>query len=312
MKILVTGGCGFIGSAIVRHFIEAGHEVDVLDKLTYAADRKRLAGLKYRLFIEDICHPIKKPSLDYDVILHLAAETHVDNSITDPLLFVKTNVMGTANVLEFARKQKKLKTLLYFSTDEVFGPAPGDTRYREWDRYNSGNPYSAAKAGGEELVLAYGNTYKLPVMITHTMNAFGPTQHPEKFIPKTINDVLEGNTAIIHADETKTKSGSRFYIHTRNIASAVDFVLEHGDHQEKYNIVGEREVSNLDLAKQIAELVGKPLKFEMVDFHSSRPGHDLRYGLDGKRLELMGWQPIDSFETGLKETVEWYLENRSI
>lgn len=304
MRYLITGGAGFIGSAIANHLARAGHEIHILDANTYAADFRRL-DCEYEWHHLDITEPI--PDIgQFDYVLHLAAETHVDNSITDPLKFVLTNVMGTANMLEFARNQENLKIFLYFSTDEVFGPAPGQTLYKEWDRYNSGNPYSAAKAGGEELTLAYGNTYKLPIIITHTMNAFGPTQHKEKFIPSTIRKILDGETVIIHADTSKTISGSRYYIHTRNIASAVEFVLQDGQLQDKYNIVGEREVSNLEVAQLVAKILDKPLKYEMVDFHSSRPGHDLRYGLDGNKLAKMGWQPEDNFESGLKETVEWY------
>lgn len=330
-RVLITGGAGFIGSVIANHLAEIGFDVEILDCLTYAADTSRLNNQ------EVILHDIIKPIVldrQYEYILHLAAETHVDNSIIDPMKFVMTNFVGTAHMLEFARKQKNLKMFLYFSTDEVFGPAPkfrecselnpymigacvdGSPKnhqheflgYKEWDRYNSGNPYSATKAGGEELTLSYGNTYKLPVVVTHTMNAFGPTQHKEKFIPSTVNKILRGETVIIHADSTKKISGSRFYIHTRNIASAVEFVMQNAPLQDKYNIVGEREVSNLEVAQMIAQLLHKPLKYKMVDFHSSRPGHDLRYALDGEKLRNMGWNVEDTFEKGLKETVEYYVK----
>lgn len=290
----------------MNNLTSQGHDVHCLDAITYAADPDRLD--KAHIITCDITHEIneKLVGTDYNYILHLAAETHVDNSITDPLRFVYTNVLGTANMLEFARKQKNLKCFLYFSTDEVFGPAPEGTLYKEWDRYNSGNPYAATKAGGEELTLAYGNTYKLPVIITHTMNVFGPTQHIEKFIPSTIKKILSEEQVIIHANKERTKAGSRFYIHSENVAKAVDFVLENGELQEKYNIVGEKEVDNLNLAKMIANILDKPLKYELVDFHSSRPGHDLRYGLDGSRLKEMGWELPDSFEDSLRKTVEWY------
>lgn len=301
MKTLITGSTGFIGSAVANYFVEQGHDVDVLDSLTYASDPSRLNTPKH-IFTYDIRFPIRLAT-QYDYILHLAAETHVDNSITDPMSFVMTNFVGTANLLEFARKQTHLQKFLYFSTDEVFGPAPEGVNYKEWDRYNSGNPYAATKAGAEELVLAYGNTYKLPVMITHTMNAFGPTQHEEKFIPSTIKKIKNGETVIIHADKTRTKSGSRFYIHTKDIARAVAFVLEHGELQDKYNIVGKEETSNLDVAKLIAKMLGKDLKYEMVDFHSARPGHDLRYALDGTKLKLMGWEPTLTLEEGLKGVI---------
>lgn len=243
-----------------------------------------------------------------DYILHIGAETHVDNSIEDPEPFVRSNVLGTMHLLNFARKQPNLKWFVYFSTDEVFGPAPEGVKYKEWDRYNSGNPYAASKAGGEELALAYANTYKLPLFITHTMNCYGERQHPEKFIPKVIKSVLKGETVTIHADQTKTKAGSRFYIHCRNVADALLFLLDHAEQREKYNIVGEKEIDNLELAKFIAKVVGKPLKYELTDFHSQRPGHDLRYALDGDKLKSMGWEPPKTIEDSLKKTIEWTLE----
>lgn len=313
MNILITGGLGFIGSSLSNYLgsdLVGDHDIDILDSYTYAGDPERLDSLA-KIFALDISQPIntKIVNKQYDYILHLAAETHVDNSITDPGRFVMTNVVGTYNMLEFARKQKNLKAFLYFSTDEVFGPAPGDTLYKEWDRYNSGNPYSATKAGGEELTLAYGNTYKLPVMITHTMNVFGAMQHPEKFVPMTVAKVLKGEKVIIHANVDKTKAGSRFYIHADNVAKAVWFVLNKGKLQDKYNIVGEQEVDNLQLAQRIAEILGKPLNYELVDFHSSRPGHDLRYGLDGSKLAEMGWKVPTSFDASLVETVEEIAKN---
>lgn len=298
MKVLITGGAGFIGAAVANH-LSKDHEIDILDCLTYAADLKRLKG-DYVLKMQDIREPIKINE-QYDYILHLAAETHVDNSITDPMKFVMTNVVGTANVLEFARSQKNLKMFLYFSTDEVFGPAPNGVKYKEWDRFNSGNPYSAAKAGGEELTLAYGNTFKLPVVVTHTMNAYGPGQHKEKFIPMTIDNVKNDKKVIIHSDPTKTISGSRFYIHTQDIAEAVEFVMKKGKLQDKYNIVGPYETTNLEVAETVANLLNKKLNYEMVDFHSSRPGHDLRYALDGSKLKKMGWEPKIGIKEGIKE-----------
>ena len=181
--------------------------------------------------------------------------------------------------------------IIYFSTDEVFGPAPNGVFYDEDARYNSTNPYSATKAGGEELAVAYRNTYKLPVIITHTMNVFGETQHTEKFIPKCINKIQKGETIEIHSDSTKTIAGSRFYIYAGDVAEAILFLLGPAGKLEKYNIVGKQEINNFDLAKMIAEILNKPLKCEFVDFHSSRPGHDLRYALSGKKMKDLGWEP---------------------
>ena len=161
-----------------------------------------------------------------DTILHLAAGSHVDRSIDDPMSFVMDNVVGTCNLLNYARNVDTLEKFVYFSTDEVFGPAPDGVDYKEWDRYNSGNPYSATKAGAEELCLSFNNTYKMPMMITHCMNVFGERQHPEKYIPSTIRKVRDGEKVIIHANKDLTRAGSRYYIHAENVCSAVDFLLE--------------------------------------------------------------------------------------
>ena len=203
------------------------------------------------------------------------------------------------------------------NTDEVNGTAPFYHNYSEGDRLNPGNPYSASKASQEMICRAYSNTYKLPIIITRTMNVFGERQHPEKFIPSTIRKVLNGETVIIHADPTKTKSGSRFYIHARNVAKAVHFLLENvNEWLDKidassgvFNIVGEKELSNLEVAQFIAKVLNKELKYEMVDFHSSRPGHDLRYALDGKKMYLLGWRLPKSLEESLTKTIQWYLNH---
>ena len=296
-------------------------EVTVIDRLNYASagyDRLRDIDVfdkdKVRVFATDLTNDIseelERELGQFNYIVHMGAETHVDNSIDDPEKFVKNNVIGTLKLLQFARRQKNLEKFIYFSTDEVFGPAPEGTSYKEWDRYNSGNPYSASKAGAEELCLAFHNTYGVPVVITHTMNAYGERQHPEKFIPMVINKVLKGEKVTIHSNKDKTKAGSRFYIHCRNIADAIFFLLKRDDVVgDKFNIVGEKEVDNLELAQFIAKVVGKPLNYEMTDFHSSRPGHDLRYALDGTKMEKMGWKPPISFEDSLTKTIEWTLGN---
>lgn len=315
MKVLLTGGAGFIGSHVLDRLITDGHSVTVMDRLDTSGNLNRLERHRgrFRFFFHNLRAPISDylarqldPGFDY--ILHLGAATHVDRSIEAPMEFVQDNVVATCNLLDYARVAG-CGRFLYFSTDEVFGPAPDDIRYKEWDRYKSGNPYAATKAGAEELAVAYHNTYKMPVLITHTMNVIGPYQHPEKFVPSTVRKALYGDLVTIHSDKTKTRSGSRFYIHAKAVADAVMFVLKHGTPGDKYNIVGESEVSNLDMARMIAGYVGRPLHYEMTDFHSARPGHDLRYALDGSKLADMGWTPPDTLESGLKDTVEWYLDN---
>jgi dTDP-glucose 4,6-dehydratase len=322
MKILVTGGAGFIGHHFVENLLKnTDWDIVVLDKLTYAAsgfdrlrDVKCFDEKRVSILTTDFTHKMPEGIIRemdaVDYIVHMGAETHVDRSIEDPEPFVYTNVVGTMHMLNFARFLKgKLKKFVYFSTDEVFGPAPVGKAYKEWDRYNSTNPYSATKAGGEELCLAYANTYGIPLIITHTMNVFGERQHPEKFIPSTISKVMKGESVIIHSDSTKTISGSRFYIHARNVASAIMFLLDKGENREKYNVVGEQEVTNLALAQKIADILGKPLKYEMQDFHSSRPGHDLRYALDGEKMKSIGWEVPMFFEDSLARTIRWTLES---
>jgi dTDP-glucose 4,6-dehydratase len=245
-----------------------------------------------------------------DILLHVGGETHVDRSIDDAEPFVISNVLGTMRMLELARR-KRVEKFLYFSTDEIFGPAPPGVHFKENDRYNAGNPYAAAKAGGEELVVAYHNTHKVPAIITHTMNIFGERQLAEKFIPKVIRKVMHDELVTIHADKTRTVSGSRFYLHLADLCDAVLFLLDAGNPGEKYNIVGEREVTNLEVAQMIAGFLLKPLRHEMVDFHTSRPGHDLRYALDGAKLAAMGWRHKVGFAAGLERTVNWYVDNPS-
>jgi dTDP-glucose 4,6-dehydratase len=322
-RVVVTGACGFIAHHCIEHLlINTDWDIIGIDRLSYAAngfDRLRDAvgypHPRVTLFSTDFtqsfsCGLIKEIG-EVDYILHMGAETHVDNSIKNPEPFVMTNVVGTMRVLDYARQLTNLQKFVYFSTDEVFGPAPNGMSYKEWDRYNSTNPYSASKAGGEELCLAYSNTFKIPLLITHTMNAFGERQHPEKFIPMIINKVVKGETVTIHSDPTKTKAGSRFYIHCRNIASAILFLIKNSDsiNRDKFNIVGEKEVDNLEMANFISKVLNKPLKYEMVDFHSSRPGHDLRYALDGAKMQDLGWHTPKTFEQSLEKTINWYLDN---
>ena len=337
-KILITGGCGFAGAHVVEHFLrETDWQIIIWDKLTYASsglsrvkDINAYDDKRVVFFSTDFTRPISegifKECKDVSYILHMGAETHVDNSIKDPGPFVYSNVVGTYNMLEFAKKCDKLEAFVCFSTDEVFGPAKTlddesedemtgwklslHHNYREWDRYNCTNPYSATKAGAEQLTLAYMNTYKLPGFIVNCMNLFGERQHPEKFIPLCINKILNRDEITIHGTSNKKQSGSRFYVHCRNMASAVHWLFGKFDQRDKYNIVGEKEITNLDLAKLIADIIGKPLFYKIVDFHGSRPGHDLRYGLDDTKLTGMGFKIPITIEESLEKTVKWTLENR--
>ena len=324
-KIIVTGGCGFIGHHVVEHFAKTTDcNIVVIDKLSYASlgyDRLRDTGVfeRVQVFSADLIQPIPEGIVyelgtDIEFIVHMAAETHVDNSIAEPVSFIRNNVESTVSILEYTRKLQRrgcdLKAFFYFSTDEVFGPALGSTMYEEWDRHRPTNPYSSSKSAAENICISYQNTYKVPLMIVNVMNAFGERQHPEKFIPKCIGKVLRGEKVHIHSYPDKQRAGTRFYIHARNIAAAVQFLLENGSVGEKYNITGEKEVDNLELAQFIATVCEKPLKHEMVDFHASRPGHDLRYGLSGKKMAAMGWTLPLGFEESLRKTILWTIENQ--
>ena len=320
--VLITGGCGFIGHHFVEHiFTKTDWNIIVLDKLTYAShglERLRntdtLDSKRVKVFTYDLSHPLsiglKKELGDVNYIVHMAADTHVDNSISSPVPFIKNNIMSSVHMLEYARTLSNLEIFFYFSTDEVYGPALGNKLFQEDERHNPTNPYSASKSGAEQICVAYHNTYDVPVMRINVMNAMGERQHVEKFIPKVIKKVLNNELVEIHSYPDKKTSGTRYYIHARNIAAGVLFLLENGTIGESYNLTGEKEVSNLEMAQIIADTIGKPLNYEMVDFHSDRPGHDLRYGLDGNKMKKMGWSlPID-FETSLRNTVKWTVENQ--
>lgn len=338
-RVLLTGGAGFIGHHVVDFFLKhTDWDIVSLDRLDYSGTLNRLDNV-VRSYPEDVRKRVKivwhdlKSEIssinrnligDINIILHMAASSHVDRSIANPMDFVMDNTVGTVNLLNYARTLDNLERLIYFSTDEIFGIAPNGIAYKERDRYNSTNPYSASKAAGEEFCVAYENTYKLPIFITHTMNVYGERQHPEKYIPMCIRKIRDGETVYIHADKTRTTPGSRFYIHGKDVAESMYFLLHMNEHQlkavytpdyggakcPKFNIVGKEEIDNLQLAKYIAQAVGKDLKYELVDFHTSRPGHDLRYALDGSYMKSLGWEPRFSLRERINEVVRWSMNNQ--
>ena len=331
MKLLITGGAGFIGHHFVEHFLkETDWDIIVLDKLNYASqgfDRLRDINVfhdkwaqRVTIFTVDLQEPlsvgVKKEIGEVDYILNLASESHVDKSITDPVNFTRNNVNLVLNMLEWARELRNLKKFIQFSTDEVYGTAPEGIEYKEGDRFNVGNPYSASKAAQEYIAIAYKNTFGVPVVVTNSMNVIGERQHLEKFVPLCIRKVLRDETIIIHANKDRTKSGTRFYLHARNIAQAIHFILTETDElvdsieprKGRDNIVDEKEMSNRELAQIVAKILGKELKYELVDFHSSRPGHDLRYALDGSKLVKAGFKYPKTLEESLKKTIEWVIK----
>src|SRR5271166_3405672 len=317
--ILITGGCGFIGHYLVDAVLKTTDwDISVIDALTYASrGLSRLQDIgafdndRVRVFPIDLAQPMsedtKKELGEIDYIVHLAAEVCVDKSIKDPEKFIYSNILGTFQLLQFARECRP-KRFIYASTDEVFGPAVDGVSHREWTGYNSSNPYSATKASCEELAMAWANTYALPIVVTHTTNVFGKRQNPEAFIPNTIGKILQGKKVFINADNTKTLSGARFYVHGDDVASAILFLLTRDIAQrDKFNISGEQEISNLELARRIAAALGKPLDYEMTN--TIRPGCDFRYSLDGSKMSEMGWRPVRSLRESLEQIVYWYSEN---
>ena len=333
-KVLITGGAGFIAHHMIAHLMKnTDWKIVTLDRLDISGNLNRLHEIleqfssteKKRLKI--VFHDLKaeinsqieteigKP----DIILHLAAASHVDRSIVYPMEFVQDNVVGTVNLLNFAKKNKDLEKFVYFSTDEIFGNAPQGVSYKEYDRYNSTNPYSASKAAAEEFCVAYENTYKMPIFITHTMNVFGERQHPEKYIPMVIKRVRDSEKVFVHSNPEKTKAGSRHYIHALDVADGMMFILnlknyKHtGDYGNarcpKFNLVGPEEIDNLQLAEQIAKIQNKELIYELIDNHTSRPGHDLRYSLDPTLLKSLGWEPKIKLSQRIEDVVKWSLKN---
>jgi len=333
-RVLITGGAGFIAHHVVQKLLnETDWDIVTLDRLDFSGNLNRLSDVmkdmtpEMKKRVEVVFHDLKSeinPMIqtmlgDVNIVLHLAAGSHVDRSIEFPMEFIMDNVVGTANILQYARTLKNLERFIYFSTDEVFGPAPKGVNYKERDRYNSTNPYSASKAAGEEICVAFENTYSMPLYITHTMNVFGERQHPEKFIPLVMRKVRDGDKVTIHSNKEKTEAGSRHYIHAKDVADGLLFLLnlkdvkfekDYGDAKcPKFNLVGPEEINNLELAQLIADAQNKELNYEMVDFHSSRPGHDLRYALSGDYMASLGWKPKISLRERIKGMVQWSLEN---
>jgi dTDP-glucose 4,6-dehydratase len=327
--VLLTGASGFVGSHALRHIL-ANTDWNVVCLVSFRhrgiTDRIRLAVDGYdddfkrvKVIKHDLTAPIS-PVLSHEIgkidyVLNVASESHVDRSITDPVPFIENNVSLVCNMLEWARFSD-IEKFLHVSTDEVYGPAPVGHAHREWmDQYFPSNPYSASKAAQESIAYSYWRTYGVPLIITNTMNIIGEMQDPEKFVPMVIKKVLSGEKMDIHASPTG-QIGSRYYLHARNQADALLHALNipvtfYGDFQapQKYHVVGEREVDNLEMAEMVASFVGKPLNYELVDFHSSRPGHDLRYALDGSKIANTGWKAPLSLEQSLERTVKWTLEN---
>ena len=328
--MLITGVGGFIASHTVEHILKNTRwSIVGIDSFRHKGDPIRVTDIEAydpsRMSIHhaDLAAPLghrlegRLGPIDY--ILNIASESHVDRSIVDPVPFVSNNVNIALQVMELARRVRP-EVFIQVSTDEVYGPASRGQDHAEWSPIIPSNPYSASKAAQEAIAISYWRTYGVPVVITNTMNNFGERQDPEKFIPKAIRAILAGATVTVHG--TTGAIGSRFYLHARNHADALLHILEHVpparygtpgvDRPDRYNVVGERELNNLELAQFIARVLGRPLKYELVDFHSTRPGHDLRYALDGRKLQGFGWRPPVPFEASLRKTIEWSVRPENV
>ena len=309
MKILITGGAGFIGTNFV-HYIHENYDYDivVLDKLTYAGNKDNLKDMLPDIqFIRgDIGNEedVKVAMKDCDLVVNFAAETHVDRSITDPSIFVKTDVLGTYNLLEHVRKYD-VEKYLQISTDEVYGSIE-DGSFTEESNIDPSSPYSASKAGGDVLVRAYFKTYDLPVLITRSSNNYGPYQYPEKLIPLFILNAMQDKPLPVYG----TGENVRDWIYVMDNCTGIDTVLNKGELGEVYNIGGGNEKTNIEITHMILDLLGKPES--LITYVEDRLGHDLRYSLDSTKTRKLGWKPEWSFEDGLKQTVEWYRDNRGL
>ncbi|AWX33440.1 dTDP-glucose 4,6-dehydratase [Methanosphaera sp. BMS] len=306
MKIMITGGAGFIGSNFVHHISEKypDYDITVLDKLTYAGDLENIKSLDVEFIKGDIADPIaaSKAMKDADYVVNFAAETHVDKSINDPQSFVKSDVLGTQNLLELVREYD-VERYIQISTDEVYGSIL-EGSFKETDNIDPSSPYSASKAGGDLLVNAYYKTYGIPVIITRSSNNFGPRQFPEKLIPLFILKALHDEPLPVYGDGQNVRD----WIYVEDNCAGVDTVLHKGKLGEVYNIGGGNEKNNMEITKLILEKLNKPES--LIQHVEDRLGHDRRYSLDATKTKKLGWEPKWNFEDAMEKTVNWYKENQ--
>ena len=335
MKILITGGSGFIGSALVRHIIEnTKDEVVNIDKLTYAGNEDNLIDIcqsdRYTFKRVDICDDVRIKKIfkvhTPDVVMHLAAESHVDRSIDSPSSFIETNLVGTYTMLEASRNYwEQLSEVKrndfrfhHISTDEVFGDlGPSDMPFTEKTPYAPSSPYSATKAGADHLVRAWGRTYNLPIVISNCSNNYGPYHFPEKLIPLVILNAISGKSLPVYGDGSQVRD----WLYVEDHARALYEVVTKASVGETYNIGGHNEVANIDVVNTICDILDEllPEKLgslnsyrDLISFVADRPGHDNRYAIDAKKIEIdLNWKPLETFETGLRKTVLWFIENET-
>jgi len=325
--ILITGGAGFIGSHVVRHFVKKypSYHIVNLDVLTYAGNLENLRDIEkeknYTFIKADITDSEKIDSIfkeyQFDGVIHLAAESHVDRSISNPLIFAETNILGTINLLNSFKtcweKNPSNKLFYHISTDEVYGSLDSTGYFTETTPYDPNSPYSASKASSDHFVRAYGETYGLPFVISNCSNNYGPFQFPEKLIPLFINNILNQKKLPVYGEGKNTRD----WLYVEDHAKAMDLIFHQGKLKETYNVGGFNEWTNLDLVELLCELMDKKLNRpegeskKLISFVKDRPGHDFRYAIDATKINKeLGWKPEVNFKQGLEKTIDWYLKNQ--